>query len=70
MSQAKKVHHFAVHDIAIKSVTVFNDRAEVTRSLNVQLVPGLNEVLIEVNLFSELTVTFLGHMFHAHMEYI
>uniref|UniRef100_A0A915BS07 Protein F37C4.5 n=2 Tax=Parascaris univalens TaxID=6257 RepID=A0A915BS07_PARUN len=47
MSQAKKIHHFIVHDIAIKSVTVFNDRAEVTRSLNVRLVPGLNEVLIE-----------------------
>uniref|UniRef100_A0A0M3I5L1 DUF4139 domain-containing protein n=1 Tax=Ascaris lumbricoides TaxID=6252 RepID=A0A0M3I5L1_ASCLU len=53
MSQAKKVHHFAVHDIAIKSVTVFNDRAEVTRSLNVQLVPGLNEVLIEVKVLEE-----------------
>lgn len=59
MPQAKKDHHFKVHHIALKSVTVFSDRAEVIRSLSVQLVPGLNEVLIEVSLFKEITATFL-----------
>uniref|UniRef100_F1KXK2 Protein F37C4.5 n=1 Tax=Ascaris suum TaxID=6253 RepID=F1KXK2_ASCSU len=47
MSQPKKVHHFNAHEITLTSVTVFTDRADVKRTLNVQLVPGLNEVLIE-----------------------
>ncbi|KHN86723.1 Protein F37C4.5 [Toxocara canis] len=43
MSQPKKVHRFNAHDIALSTVTVFNDRAEVKRTLNVELVPGINE---------------------------
>ncbi|KHN86728.1 Protein F37C4.5 [Toxocara canis] len=43
MSQPKKVHHFKAYDVTLTSVTVFNDRAEVKRTLNAQLAAGINE---------------------------
>lgn len=36
-------------DLSLKSVTVFNDRAEIKREFQVTLKAGLNEVRIEVN---------------------
>uniref|UniRef100_A0A0M3IAU4 DUF4139 domain-containing protein n=1 Tax=Ascaris lumbricoides TaxID=6252 RepID=A0A0M3IAU4_ASCLU len=46
-SQLKKIHNFKACDIPFTSVTVFNDGADIRRTLKVKLESGLNEVIIE-----------------------
>ncbi|GMS87374.1 hypothetical protein PENTCL1PPCAC_9549, partial [Pristionchus entomophagus] len=40
-------HRIKIEKDTLKKVTVFNDRAELKREFSIELVPGLNEVIIE-----------------------
>ncbi|MFH4981009.1 hypothetical protein AB6A40_007718 [Gnathostoma spinigerum] len=46
--EERHLHHLSASDVPISAVTVFNDRAEVTRrDIAVQLQSGMNEVILE-----------------------
>uniref|UniRef100_A0A915BWC2 DUF4139 domain-containing protein n=1 Tax=Parascaris univalens TaxID=6257 RepID=A0A915BWC2_PARUN len=45
--QPKKIHNFNLYDIPFASVTVFNNGADIRRTLKAELESGLNEIIIE-----------------------
>uniref|UniRef100_A0A914P576 DUF4140 domain-containing protein n=1 Tax=Panagrolaimus davidi TaxID=227884 RepID=A0A914P576_9BILA len=47
MSNERNSQILNAREIPIKSVTVFTDRAEITRNFKVNLKPGLNEIQLE-----------------------
>lgn len=61
MDEVKKtVHSFNSHDLPIESVTVYNDRADITKQLKVRLESGLHEIVIKV--FSLIFLTLSSFM--------
>jgi hypothetical protein len=51
LSATVQKHEIEARTLPIKSITVYNDRAEVKRTVTLKLHPGTNEVIVQVRNF-------------------